>query len=130
MSVAMPSMASRLSLDFTKNVTLSHCHIGALLRDAPTNSRHPPAPHQLPRGGRELLVQGLRRIIIGRKIEIYRRNRENRRIEIIENNRKNRNNSNLKLLYIIIYNNSVVLLSLPPLSPRRADTILRADATM
>ena len=71
MSVAMPSMASRLSLDFTKNVTLSHCHIGALLRDAPTNSRHPPDTLQLPRGGRELLVQGLRRIIIGiKKIEI------------------------------------------------------------
>ena len=47
MSVAMPSMASRLSLDFTKNVTLSHCHIGALLRDAPPTPdtlQPPPAP--------------------------------------------------------------------------------------
>ena len=61
-----------------------------------------PAPHRLPPRGRELLVQGLRRIIIGIKnrnnrrkigriaikIEKNRRNRDNRRIEIIENNRK------------------------------------------
>ena len=36
---------------FHQNVTLSHCHIGALLRDAPTNSRHPPAPTSSPEGG-------------------------------------------------------------------------------
>ena len=59
-------------------------------------------PTSSPKGGRELLVQGLRRIIIGRKnrnnrrkigriaikIEKNRRNKDNRRIEIIENNRK------------------------------------------
>jgi len=54
----------------------------------PHQLQTPSSPHQLPRGGRELLVQGLRRIIIGIKNRNNRRNRENRRIEIIENNRK------------------------------------------
>ena len=72
MSVAMPSMASRLSLDFTKNVTLSHCHIGALLRDAPPTPdalQPPPAP---PRGER---TAGSR---------LKKDNNRNKKIEIIE----------------------------------------------
>jgi len=66
-------MASRLSLDFTKNVTLSHRHIGALLRDAPTNCRHPPAPHQLPQGGKRTAGSRLKKD-----------NNRNKKIEIIE----------------------------------------------
>ena len=45
-------------------VTLSHWGI---ITGCPHQLQTPSSPHQLPRGGRELLVQGLRRIIIGRK---------------------------------------------------------------